>query len=198
MDVATITLPPTLELMIELTDEQFFQLCQNNRDLRFERTASGELIIMPPTGSDTGRRNVKITFQLEAWNRQNNLGIVFDSSSGFKLPNGADRSPDASWVKRDRWDTLTSEQQERFAPLCPDFVVELRSPSDSLEKVRQKMREYIDNGARLGWLLNPKNQQVEIYRPNQDVEILQSPTTLSGEDVLPGFVLELKPIMSIN
>jgi Uma2 family endonuclease len=198
MDVATITLPPTLELTIELTDEQFFQLCQNNRDLRFERTASGELIIMPPTGSDTGRRNVKITTQLEIWSSQNNLGIVFDSSSGFKLPNGADRSPDASWVRRERWDALTPEQQERFAPLCPDFVVELRSPSDSLEKVRSKMREYMDNGARLGWLINPKNQQVEIYRPNQDVEILQSPATLSGEDLLPGFVLDLKPIMSMD
>ncbi len=195
MDVATITLPPSLELTIELTDEQFFQLCQDNRDFRFERTASGELIIMPPTGSDTGRRNVKITTQLEVWSSQNNLGVAFDSSSGFKLPNGADRSPDASWVKRERWDALTPEQQERFAPLCPDFVVELRSPSDSLEKVRQKMREYMDNGARLGWLINPKNQQVEIYRPNQDVEMLQSPATLSGEDVLPGFVLELKPIM---
>jgi len=195
MDVATITLPPTLELAIELTDEQFFQLCQDNRDFRFERTASGELIIMPPTGSDTGRRNIKITAQLEVWSSQNNLGVAFDSSSGFKLPNGADRSPDASWVKRERWDALTPEQQERFAPLCPDFVVELRSPSDSLEKVRQKMREYIDNGARLGWLINPKNQQVEIYRQNQDVEMLKSPATLSGEDVLPGFVLELKQIM---
>lgn len=198
MDVATITLPPTLELTIELTDEQFFQLCQNNRDLRFERTASGELIVMPPTGSDTGRRNIKITFQLEAWSRQNNLGIAFDSSTGFKLPNGADRSPDASWVKRDRWNALTPQQQEKFAPLCPDFVVELLSPSDSLEKVRAKMKEYMDNGARLGWLINPKNQQVEIYRPNQDVEILQSPATLSGEDVLSGFVLELNLIMSIN
>lgn len=198
MDVATITLPPTLELTIELTDEQFFQLCQNNRDLRFERTASGELIVMPPTGSDTGRRNIKITFQLEAWSRQNDRGIAFDSSTGFKLPNGADRSPDASWVKRDRWNALTPQQQEKFAPLCPDFVVELLSPSDSLEKVRAKMKEYMDNGARLGWLINPKNQQVEIYRPNQDVEILQSPATLSGEGVLSGFVLELNPIMSIN
>ncbi len=198
MDVATITLPPTLELTIELTDEQFFQLCQNNRDLRFERAASGELIIMPPTGSDTGRRNVKITTQLEIWSQKNNLGIVFDSSSGFKLPNGADRSPDASWVKRERWDALTSEQQERFAPLCPDFVVELRSPSDSLEKVREKMREYMDNGARLGWLINPKNQQVEIYRSARDVEILPSPAILLGEDVLPGFVLDLKPILARN
>jgi len=195
MDVAIITLPPTLELNIELTDEQFFQLCQNNRDLRFERTAKGELVIMPPTGSDTGRRCIKIAAQLENWSSQNNLGIAFDSSTGFKLLNGADRSPNASWVKRERWEALTPEQQETFAPLCPDFVVELRSPSDSLEKVREKMKEYMDNGAHLGWLINPKNQQVEIYRPNQDVEIVQSPTTLSGENVLPGFVLSLEQIM---
>ena len=195
MDVATINLPPSLELSIELTDEQFFGLCQNHRDYRFERTASGELIIMPPTGSDTGRRNMGVGAQLYLWNRQNNVGVVFDSSSGFKLPNGADRSPDASWVRRERWEALTSEQQEKFAPLCPDFVVELRSPSDSLEKVREKMREYMDNGARLGWLINPQSKQVEIYRPDRDVEILQSPATLSGEDVLPGFVLDLKGIL---
>lgn len=136
MDVEIVTLPPTLELNIELTDEQFFQLCQNNCDLRFERTASGELLIMPPTGSDTGRRCIKIAAQLENWSSQNNLGVAFGSSTGFKLPNCADRSPDASWVKRERWEALTPEQQETFAPLCPDFVIELRSPSDSLEKVR--------------------------------------------------------------
>lgn len=195
MDVATITLPPTLELTIELTDEQFFQLCQNNRDLRFERTAKGELIIMPPTGSDTGRRCIKIAAQVENWSSQNNLGVAFDSSTGFKLPNGADRSPDASWVKLERWEALTPEQQETFAPLCPDFVVELRSSSDSLEKVRSKMQEYMKNGASLGWLINPKNKQVEIYRLNQNVEIIENPITLSGENVLPGFVLSLEQIM---
>ncbi len=195
MDVPTITLPSTLELKIDLTDEQFFQLCQNNRDLQFERTASGELLIMPPTGSDTGRRNVKITTQLDIWNSQNNLGEVFDSSSGFKLPNGADRSPDASWVPRERWEALTPEQQEGFAPICPDFAVELHSPSDSLKKIQEKMQEYIENGARLGWLIDRKNRRVEIYRPNRDVEILENPATLSGEDVLPGFVLDLTPIM---
>ena len=125
--MSLLILPPILQLNIELTDEQFFQLCQDNRDYRFERNANGDVIIMPPTGSETGRRNVKITTQLELWSSQNNLGVVFDSSSGFKLPNGAERSPDASWVKRERWDALTPEQQERFAPLCPDFVVELRS-----------------------------------------------------------------------
>ena len=191
MEVITLDLNP----IIELTDEQFFQMCQNHSDLRFERTEAGELIIMPPTGSFTSNRNIKIATRLENWNSQNNLGLVFDSSGGFKLPNGADRSPDASWVRRERWEALTSEQQEKFAPLCPDFVVELRSPSDSLEKVREKMREYMDNGARLGWLINPQSKQVEIYRQGRDVEIIQSPATVSGEDVLPGFVLDLKGII---
>ena len=195
MNTATITLPSTLKLTIDLTDEQFFQLCQNNRDLRFERTASGELIIMPPTGSETGNRNIDLSYQLQAWSRQNNLGLAFDSSSGFKLPNGADRSPDASWVRRDRWDALTPEERQGFAPLCPDFVVELLSPSDSVKIAQAKMREYMENGARLGWLINRKNQRVEIYRQGQDVEILENPATLSGEDVLPGFVLDLKQIM---
>jgi Uma2 family endonuclease len=195
MNTTIITLPSTLKLTIDLTDEQFFQLCQNNRDLRFERTASGELIIMPPTGSETGNRNIDLSYQLQAWSRQNNLGLAFDSSSGFKLPNGADRSPDASWVRRDRWDALTPEEQQGFAPLCPDFVVELLSPSDSVKIAQAKMREYMENGARLGWLINRKNQRVEIYRQGQDVEILENPATLSGEDVLPGFVLDLKQIM---
>lgn len=195
MDVAAINLPPILELSIDLTDEQFFELCQKNRDYRFERTASGEVLIMPPAGSDTGKRNADLTFQLQAWSRQNNLGVAFDSSAGFKLPNNAERSPDASWVKRERWEALTPEQQQIFAPLCPDFVVELRSKSDSLKVLQKKMQEYINNGARLGWLIDRKNQRVEIYRQGQDVESLQAPTTLSGEDVLPGFVLDLKDIL---
>jgi len=193
--MSAIALPPTLELMLDLTDEQFWQLCQNNRDLRFERAATGELMIMPPTGSETGRRNVKLTTQLEIWNSQTNLGVVFDSSTGFKLPNGANRSPDAAWVAKERWEALTAEQQEKFAPICPDFVVELRSPSDNLENLQKKMREYIANGARLGWLLNRQNREVEIYRPNREVEIKRSPTTLSGEDVLPGFILSLEQIL---
>jgi Uma2 family endonuclease len=191
----TSVLPAPLEVTIDLTDEQFFQLCQHNRDLRFERSASGELIIMPPTGSDTGSRNIDLSYQLQGWSRQNSLGLAFDSSTGFKLPNGANRSPDAAWVKRERWDALTTEEKEKFAPLCPDFVVELRSKTDSLEKLQAKMREYIENGARLGWLLDRKNQRVEIYRMNREIEILQSPPSLSGEDVLPGFVLDLKTIL---
>ncbi|MBD2742235.1 Uma2 family endonuclease [Coleofasciculus sp. FACHB-1120] len=195
MNTATITLPSTLKLTIDLTDEQFFQLCQNNRDLRFERIASGELIIMPPTVRETGNRNIDLSYQLQAWSRQNNLGLAFDSSSGFKLPKGADRSPDASWVRRDRWDVLTPEEQQGFAPLCPDFVVELLSLSDSVKIAQAKMGEYMDNGARLGWLINRKNQRVEIYRQGQDVEILENPATLSGEEMLPGFVLDLTQIM---
>ncbi|NET05054.1 MAG: Uma2 family endonuclease [Symploca sp. SIO2B6] len=195
MNATTITLPTTLELKIDLTDDQFFQLCQNNRDYRFERTAVRELIIMPPTGSDTGRRNIKITTQLEIWNSQNNLGIAFDSSSGFKLPNGANRSPDASWVSSERWEALNTQQQQGFAPLCPEFVVELRFPSDGLTKLQDKMQEYLDNGAKLGWLIDTKNQRVEIYRPGKDVEILNNPEILLGEDVLPGFALDLEQIL---
>lgn len=194
MNSNSVSLPAILELNIDLTDEQFFQLCQNNRDLRFERTATGELIIMPPTGSETSDRNAELTYQLRAWSRQNQLGKSFDSSGGFKLPNGAERSPDASWVKMERWNALTQAEKEKFAPLCPDFVIELMSPSDSLEKTRAKMREYMNNGATLGWLINRPQQQVEIYRPDREVEILSSPTTLSGENVLPGFVLDLAQI----
>ena len=194
MELQTIPLNSPLELTLELTDEQFFQLCIDNRDLRFERTASGGLIIMPPTGSETGRRNSDLNFQLKAWSRQNNLGVVFDSSTGFKLPDGSDISPDAAWVRRDRWDALTPEQKEKFAPICPDFVVELRSTTDSLEKLRAKMKVYVKNGARLGWLLDRKNRKVEISRQGREVEILDEPATLSGEDVLPGFVLDLTDI----
>jgi Uma2 family endonuclease len=195
MDATITTLPSTLKLKIDLTDEQFFQMCQKNRDYRFERTALGELLIMPPTGSDTGRRNVKITTQLDIWNSESNLGEVFDSSTGFTLPNGAERSPDASWVKIERWNALTPEQQQKFAPICPDFVIELRSRTDSLKDLQEKMQEYIENGAQLGWLIDRKNKRVEIYRPGKAVEILDNPASLSGENVLPGFVLNLQLIM---
>ncbi|MBD1808469.1 Uma2 family endonuclease [Microcoleus sp. FACHB-SPT15] len=180
--------------VIKLTDEQFYQLCQDNETLRFERNSKGELIIMPPTGGETSNRNAGLTAQIWVWNEQTQLGKVFDSSGGFKLPLGADRSPDASWVKLERWNALTPEQKTKFAPLCPDFVVELLSPSDSLKDTQEKMKEYRDNGARLGWLINRKSRQVEIYRPSQNVEVLESPISLSGENVLPGFVLNLEPI----
>ncbi|NEQ40311.1 MAG: Uma2 family endonuclease [Okeania sp. SIO3I5] len=191
METPTIYLPSRLELKINLTDEQFWQLCQENDDLRFEKSATGELIIMSPTGGNTGKRNVKITTQLDIWNSQNNLGEVFDSNTGFILPNGSQRAPDASWLSREKWDTLTLEEQDKFLPLCPDFVVELMSPRDTLEKTRTKMREYIENGAKLGWLINRKKRQLEIYRPEQGVEILENPQRVSGENILPGFVLDL-------
>ncbi|MBD1937359.1 Uma2 family endonuclease [Microcoleus sp. FACHB-68] len=192
MTAITLNFPSILAL----TDEQFYQLCQANADLRLERTNEGELIIMPPTGGETGHRNIEIAFQIQAWSRQNNLGIAFDSSTGFKLPNGAERSPDASWVRRDRWEALSAEQKRKFLPLSPDFVVELRSESDSLTKLQAKMQEYLDNGTQLGWLIDPQTQQVEIYRSGREVEILQNPSTLSGEDILQNFELNLKPIFT--
>ncbi|MBD2594329.1 Uma2 family endonuclease [Nostoc spongiaeforme FACHB-130] len=184
-----------LSPVIELTDEQFFQICQNHRDLRFERTAQGEIIIMPPTGWESGNRNVKLIFRLEFWASVDGTGLVFDSSTGFILPNGATRSPDASWVKRERIAALNPDPA-KFLPMAPDFVIELRSATDSLERLQLKMQEYMDNGVRLGWLIDPQNQRVEIYRQGQEVEILQSPGSLSGEDVLPCFILDLAQILS--
>ena len=175
----------------QLSDEQFFQLCQDNRDLRLERNAKGDLIIMPPTGGKTSNSNAGITAQLWLWNNLNKLGVVFDSSTGFKLPNGADRSPDAAWIPLDKWQALTPQQKERFLPLSPDFVIELMSPSDNIETARKKMQEYLDNGTRLGWLINRKTRQVEIYRQGQPVEILTNPESLSGENILPEFSLNL-------
>jgi Uma2 family endonuclease len=183
-----------LDRAIEMSDDQFYQLCRNNPDLKFERNAYGELIVMPPTGGETGRRNLKISQKLGIWTDRDGTGVAFDSSTCFRLPNGADRSPDASWIQQDRWDGLTPEQKEKFPPICPDFVIELMSPSDTLATVRAKMQEYMDNGARLGWLLNRKDRQAEVYRPDRAVEVLQSPGSLSGEMVLPGFVLNLDMI----
>lgn len=184
-----VNIPTTITLKI--SHEQFLDLALANRDLQLERNATGELIIMPPTGSYTGKINFDIAGQLWFWNRQTKLGEAFDSSTGFHLPNGSDRSPDAAWIKQEKWDTLSLEQKESFAPICPDFVLELRSKTDSLEKLPSKMREYIENGASLGWLIDQKNQRVEIYRPGKDVEILEHPTSLSGENILPGFILDL-------
>lgn len=180
--------------IIPITSEQFYQLCIANRDLKLERTAKGDLIIMPPTGGETSKRNSEINLELALWNRQTKLGITFDSSGGFTLPNGADYSPDAAWIPLAKWESFTAEQRTKFLPLSPDFVIELRSPSDSLKLLQQKMQEYIDNGSLLGWLINPKNRQVEIYRQGRDKEILDNPTTLSGEEVLPGFLLNLSLI----
>lgn len=201
--VQTPTSPENQPLLIELpksigllvTQEQFAALASANRDLRLERTAQGELIVNPPTGWETGRRNWSISGELYLWWRNaGEPGEAFDSSTGFILPNGATRAPDASWVSGERWQALTPEQKGTFANICPDFVVELRSSSDSLKSLQAKMSEYIDNGAKLGWLIDPQQRRVEIYRTGKDVEVLENPADLSGEAVLPGFVLNLRRV----
>ncbi|NEO44462.1 Uma2 family endonuclease [Moorena bouillonii] len=188
-DNLQIELPRSIGLSITL--EQFVELEAANRDLRLERTAKGELIVNPPTGWETGNRNGRINQQLFNWADVDGTGIAFDSSTGFTLPNGAIRSPDASWVSQKRWQTLTDEQLVTFPNICPDFVVELRSSSDTLKSLQDKMVEYMENGAKLGWLINPQQRQVEVYRPGLTVEILDNPVELSGEEVLPGFLLDL-------
>ena len=184
-----------LDPLMELTDEVFLKLCQANPDINFESTAQGELIVVPPTGGETGNRNLRLTQRLGNWSDVDGTGLAFDSSTLFILPNKARRSPDAAWILLERWNALTPEERETFPPICPDFVVELRSPSDSLRSIQDKMQEYLDNGAHLGWLINPKSQQVEIYRQGEQKEYCTSPTNLSGEQVLPGFVLDLKGIL---
>jgi Uma2 family endonuclease len=178
----------------KLTEEQFMQLCQENPELRLELTAQQELVIMAPAGSESGWRSGEVFYSLTAWAKKDGTGLSFDSSTGFTLPNGAVRSPDASWVRREKWNALTKEQREKFAPVCPDFVAELRSQADSLSDLHEKMREYIDNGARLGWLIDPLDKRVYIYRPGQPVETLDNPTALSGDPVLPGFVLPVREL----
>jgi Uma2 family endonuclease len=190
MNAVTVNFNP----IIELTDDQFYQLCRANPDVKFERNAKRELIIMSPTGGETGNHNFEIAADLAIWNRQNRLGVCFDSSTCFSLPQGGDRSPDVSWIKQERWDALTPEEKEKFPPIAPDFVLELMSPTDSLKKTQEKMQEYMDSGVKLGWLIHRKTCRVEIYRLGQPVEVLESPTQLSGEDILPGFVLNLQNV----
>jgi Uma2 family endonuclease len=190
--ILPVNIPATIQLIV--TPEQFIEIAIANRDLKLERTATGELIVMPPTGSDTGAKNSDINGQLWFWNHQTKLGKTFDSSTGFHLPNGADRSPDAAWIRQERWQQLTPEQQASFAPICPDFVIELRSKTDSLKTLQEKMEEYIENGVCLGWLIDRKHQTVSIYRQNQNIETLEQPSSLSGEDILPGFILDLTEI----
>ncbi|WP_427157942.1 Uma2 family endonuclease [Aliinostoc sp. HNIBRCY26] len=196
MATVTLKVPPA----VGLTDEQFYQLCIANDEWRIELTAQRELIIMPPTGGESGIRNSDLNLEIGLWNRQSKLGKVFDSSTEFRLPNGAFCSPDVAWVKKERWEALTAEQRRRFPPLSPDFVIELRSETDSLTRLRSKMQEYRDNGVRLGWLIDPQTPLVEIYRPGLEVETLNfsidQPPQLSGEDVLPGFVLDLSLILN--
>jgi Uma2 family endonuclease len=179
---------------INLTDDQLFELCQLNRDWRIEYTAQGELIVMPPTGGETSNRNAEITFQVQSWTRQDQTGVAFDSSGGFKLPNGATRSPDAAWVRRVRLAVLTREEKQKFLPLCPDFVIELRSPTDNLQAVQDKMQEYLDNGAQLGWLIDPLTRRVHVYLPQRQPQILEAPDTVSADPLLHSFTLDLQKI----
>lgn len=185
------------DIALKVTPEQFAALAAANRDLKLERTATGELIVNPPTGGESGKRNLSISGQLSNWfEAHDTLGEAFDSSTGFELPNGANRSPDASWVRKERWEALTLEQREGFVPLYPDFVIELRSKTDSLTGLRAKMQEYMESGTQLGWLIDPPNKQVEVYRAGQTVEVLENPSMLSGETILPGFTLTLKRILN--
>lgn len=180
-----------LEPVVHLSDEQFYQLCMANRDLNLELNGKGELIIVPPVGGESGNAEAGLITDLEIWNRQTRLGKVFSSSTIFRLSNGAQRSPDAAWVKLERWETLTAEQRKKFPPLMPDFVIQLRSETGHLKPLQDKMQEYLENGLPLGWLINPQDQQVEIYRSRLAVEVVQTPALLSGEEVLPGFELQI-------
>ncbi len=186
----TVNLPA----IAPMTHEQFYEFCLANRDLRIERTTSGDVVIMPPAFSDTGNRNFNLAAQLWNWTEQDGTGIGFDSSAGFTLPNGATRSPDASWIKLDRWNRLTAAQKASFAPICPDFVIELRSASDTLTSLQDKLQEYLANGASLGWLIDRKHRTVHLYRPDQAPEILEHPDVVRGDPELPGFGLRMAKI----
>jgi Uma2 family endonuclease len=188
----TVT-PARWQLLPEpkMTDEDFLALCQANPDMRLERTAEGAVIIMPPAGAESSERNADLTVQVGAWSKRDGTGRTFDSSGGFTLPNGAIRSPDVAWVRRERWDTLTPAQKAGFAPLCPDFVIELRSGSDRLRNVQRKLEEYIANGATLGWLIDPQTRTVHVYRPDRPVEKIERPSEIRGDPELPGLVVDL-------
>lgn len=192
-----INMPITFKAEGIMTDQEFFRFCQMNDTMQFERDAQHNIILMSPTGSFTGNFNSKISGHLFIWNEKNGLGEIFDSSTGFMLPNGAVRSPDVSWIKNERWNLLNEEQKEQFAPICPDFVIEIRSKSDGLAYLQDKMKEFIENGVQLGWLIDRFENKVYIYREDKTIEIIQTlETTLSGEDVLPEFVLDLATIVS--
>ncbi len=181
---------------IEMNDEQFFAFCQQNQDLRIERTAEGDWIVMPPTGWEAGARSAEMLRQLANWARQDGTGVAADSSTGYHLPNGADRSPDASWLLTSRLAATTPQQRQTFLPLCPDFVAEVRSPSDSVTALKDKMQEYLDNGARLGLLIDPPNRRVYVYRPNTPAAPLDDPATVACDPELPGFVLDVQAIFN--
>ena len=184
----------TRPLVKDFTDDEFFEFCQLNQELRIERTAEGDLLIMPPEGGETGNRSAILVTFLTQWAWQDGTGVTFASSTGFILANGAMRAPDAAWVRRSRLTALTADQKQKFLPLCPDVVVEIRSPSDRLNNLQEKMQEYLDNGTQLGWLIDPPSRVVYVYRPNRAVERLEHPATLTGDAVLPGFSLDLQII----
>ena len=198
---ATLT-PPTEErdeaLVLhfdrKMGEDEFYNFCMLNRDLNLELSSEGDLIIVPPAGMKAGNRNFELTGRFAAWVQQDGTGVGFNSSAMFSLPNGAKRSPDLSWVRKERWEALTEKEQERFSPICPDFVVELRSPSDSLKRLQNKMEEYVENGAQLGWLLDPSTRRVYVYRPGAEVETLEDPETVSGEPLLRGFTLGVRAL----
>ena len=182
------------DVLKKITDDEFENFCRHNPDVEIELTKEGELVIMPPTGGKTGIRNFSLIVKFGNWAEKDGSGVAFDSSTVFKLPNGAKRSPDLAWIKNERWEKLTDDEQEKFPPLCPDFVVELRSPSDSLKNLRNKMMEYIKNGATLGWLIDPIEKKVHVYRKNGETEILKNPESVSGEPLLENFSLGMKKI----
>jgi Uma2 family endonuclease len=181
-------------LATKVSDEEFADLCRLNPELQFERTSKGELVIMSPTGGRTGSRNFKLISQFGVWTAKDLSGIAFDSSTVFTLPNTAKRSPDLSWVRNERWNALSPQEQEQFPPLCPDFVVELRSRTDSLRNLKEKMEEYISNGAELGWLIDPSERRVHVYRARATPEVLEDPKEVSGEPLLRGFVLDIQAL----
>lgn len=183
-----------LDVITKIDDEKFYQLCRDNPELKLETNQKGEIIIMSPTGGEIGKYNAELNADFVIWNRKYKLGYIFDSSTCFKLPKGSNRSPDVAYIKKERWDNLTEEERIKFPPIAPDFVLELMSKTDSSKDLQEKMAEYMDNGVKLGWLINPDKKQIEIYRQGKEKEILDNPKTVSGEDILPEFTLDLSLI----
>jgi Uma2 family endonuclease len=198
---ATLTTPTeerdealVLHLGLKMDADEFYDFCMRHEDLNLELSSEGDLIIVPPAGMKAGRCNFKLAVRFGLWAEKDGTGETFDSSSMFSLPNGAKRSPDLSWIKKERWEALSEKEQEKFSPICPDFVVELRSPSDSLKRLQKKMEEYVENGAQLGWLLDPSTRKVYVYRPGAEAEVLEDPETVSGEPLLRGFTLDVRAL----
>ena len=189
-----MTVKLNLSALSQISDEQFYKICQDNAEVKLERNSAGEILIMSPTGGETGLRNFDIIGQFWLWNSRYHLGYCFDSSTGFKLPNGANRSPDVAYITKARWESLSEQQREIFPPIAPDFVLELLSPSDNLKTTQEKMKEYLENGVKLGWLIDRQNRQLEVYRQDQAKQIIGNPDSVSDQDVLPQFCLSLVEI----